>query len=355
MHAHKLRTRGLSLAIPGVLAIVAALGTPPVHGDDNGILGRLFRLGGSSSNSARSKPYPTNSSLPYGGGAGGSRAVRGSGDAFIPPANPRAPAATPTTGPIGAGPSTPEITESGAGLPPLSPRPRVSSAATTAEPLLSRVALGRSNDGSQFGMFLQIFADGTVIDSEGVHRISSTDLRPIAELVNSGELGRLRGHCGNPSSDFIEEVHVIVYEHRLGRLAAVPFSYSGNPQGCDPSVKHLHTLIENLQAKLSRPPSTVATSGPATLAAGGRQPRAGDDRRGHPADPDHPPRLALRRTITVSEGEAHPPLRSPRRDRTGRARWESLQWRIILDKSGAHSVETPVRKEGSRRGQSTER
>lgn len=273
MHAHELRTRGLALAFPGLLAIAAAVGTPSVRGDDTGILGRLFRLGGSSSSSSgRSKPYPANSGLPYGGGSGSSNAPKGNGGAFIPPASPRAPAATPTTGPMGDGPSTPEVTESGAGLHPVSPRPRVSSAATNAEPLLTRIALGRSNDGGQFGMFLQIFADGTVIDSEGVHRISPTDLRPIAELVGSGELGRLRGHCGAPSSDFIEEVHVVAYERRLGRLAAVPFSYSGNPQGCDPSVKQLHTLIENLQAKLSRQPSTADTTPPTAITPGGTNP-----------------------------------------------------------------------------------
>jgi len=275
MHAHTLRTRGLALAIPGVLAIAAAVGTTPVHGDDTGILGRFFRLGGSSSaSSARAKPNSAPSGLPYSGGPGNgasNNAMKGSGGSFIPPASPRAPAATPTTGPIGAGPSTPEVAESGVGLPAVAPRPRVSNAATGAEPLLTRAALGRSNDGSQFGMFLQIYADGTVIDSEGVHRLSPSDLRPIAELVNSGELGRLRGHCGTPSSDFIEEVHVIAFERRLGRLTAVPFSYSGNPQGCDAAVKQLHTLIENLQAKLSRQP--VATA-PASAAVGSPAPLA---------------------------------------------------------------------------------
>ncbi|APW62909.1 hypothetical protein [Paludisphaera borealis] len=291
MHAHILRTRGLVLAVPSVLVIAAAVGSTPVHGDDSGILGRFFRLGGSSSSSssrARSNPAPsapaTPSALPY-GGSGNPNAMKGNGGAFIPPASPRAPAATPTTGPITEGPSTPEVTESGVGLPAVAPRPRVSNAATSAEPLLTRMALGRSNDGSQFGMFLQIYADGTVIDSEGVHRLSPSDLKPIADLVNSGELGRLRGHCGNPSSDFIEEVHVIAYERRLGRLAAVPFSYSGNPQGCDHAVKQLHTLVENLQTKLSRQPvatapavgapslgAAVAAPGPAAIASGAASP-----------------------------------------------------------------------------------
>ena len=89
---------------------------------------------------------------------------------------------------------------------------------TNADPLLTRLALGRSNDGSQFGMFLQIFTDGTVIDSEGVHHLRAADLKPIMDLVQSGDLTRTRGHCGAPATDFIEYVNVVVYERRLGRL-----------------------------------------------------------------------------------------------------------------------------------------
>jgi len=88
--------------------------------------------------------------------------------------------------------------------------------------------------------------------------------------VASGDLSRNRGHCGAPSSDFIEEVQFIVYERRLGRLAAQPFSYSGNPQDCDHSVKHLHALIESLLLKLSGQPDLAAHShpgGPAPEAA----------------------------------------------------------------------------------------
>jgi hypothetical protein len=122
--------------------------------------------------------------------------------------------------------------------------------------VLTRFALGRSNDGSQFGMSLQIFSDGTVIDSEGAHRMRATDLRPIFEAVQSGELYRLRGHCGAPSADFTEYVHIIVYERRMGRLTAHSFSYSGNPQGCDHVVRHLHAALEGLQLKLSRRSTT---------------------------------------------------------------------------------------------------
>ncbi len=155
----------------------------------------------------------------------------------------------------------------------VSPHPRVSSAVTSADPLLTRFALGRSNDGSQFGMFLQIFADGTVIDSEGVHHLRAADLKPIIDLVQSGDLARARGHCGAPATDFIEYVHVVVYERRLGRLSANSFSYSGNTQGCDHAIRHLHTVLENLQVKLSRhsggSPTTVgAASAPIPLGEG---------------------------------------------------------------------------------------
>ncbi len=227
------------------LAILAT-GMTPSWGDDSGILGRLFRLGGGSTDSSTVAPNQSGS-LPYGRASGSTSGV-------VPPTgiSPLAPAPmisnfnglpqTPvTTPPVTEGPSQ-----------RLAPRPRVSPAVTSADPVLTRFALGRSNDGSQFGMFLQVFADGTVVDSEGVHRVRAADLRPIVETVQSGELYRIRGHCGAPSTDFIEYVHVVIYERRLGRLNAHAFSYSGNTQGCDHAVRHLHTVVENLQAKISR-------------------------------------------------------------------------------------------------------
>ncbi len=142
---------------------------------------------------------------------------------------------------------------------------------TNADPLLTRLALGRSDDGSQFGMFLQIFADGTVIDSEGVHHLRQADLKPILDLLQSGDLTRTRGHCGAPATDFIDYVNIVVYERRLGRLWAHTLSYSGNPQGCDHAVRHLHTTLETLQTKLSR--NTAGTPAPvARRAARARRP-----------------------------------------------------------------------------------
>jgi hypothetical protein len=131
---------------------------------------------------------------------------------------------------------------------------------TAADPILIRYALGRSTDGSQFGMSTQIFADGTVLDSEGVHRLSPADIRPIVELVQSGELSRMKGHCGAPSIDFIDHIQVVVFERRLGRLNASSFSYSGNPQSCDESVRHLHAAFEAIQAKLSHASPVAPTN-----------------------------------------------------------------------------------------------
>jgi hypothetical protein len=151
--------------------------------------------------------------------------------------------------------------------PRLTPRPRVASAVTAADPLLTRLALGSSNDGSKFGMFLQVFADGTVIDSEGVHRLSTSDLRPIIEAIQNGELSRIRGHCGTPSNDFVEYVHIVVFERRMGRLQAHSFSYAGNPEGCDNGIRILHAALENVQAKLSRLTGPSATAAPGAFSA----------------------------------------------------------------------------------------
>lgn len=233
-------------------------GPGPARGDDTGFLGRIFRFGG---------PPPQ-----AGSGPGGSRGTpppyaRDAGT----PGEPGAPSgfsapgahALPTFGGL---PETPESSSGTAPAMRLAPKPRVSPAVTAADPVLTRCALGRSNDGSSFGMFLQVFADGTVIDSEGVHRLRPTELKPILDVVQSGELSRLRGHCGAPSTDFIDYAHIIVYERRFGRLAAHSFSYSGNPQGCDHAIRHLHTAVENLQAKLSRQPMIA---GPGATAAPG--------------------------------------------------------------------------------------
>jgi hypothetical protein len=264
MHNHKCLTQVLCsyVVAPGVLLMT--LGVCTLRADDPGFFGRLFRLGNPPpSNSAASSPNQS-TSLPYSRNSESS-----SGVAPLGPAGSSGSSNYSNGGGFNAPPVTPPIPSNGP-TPRLTPKPRVSAPVTTADPVLTRFALGRSNDGSQFGMSLQIFSDGTVIDSEGVHRMRGSDLRPIFEAVQSGEIYRLRGHCGAPSTDFTEYVHIIVYERRMGRLMAHSFSYSGNPQGCDHVVKHLHAALEGLQVKLSRQPMTnnpAASAAPVSLGA----------------------------------------------------------------------------------------
>ena len=201
------------------------------------------------------------------------------------PSNPPAVGKTETTSQFGnplskaAAPAPPASYVPGYGLPSSQPaqpgtspgssrlvaQPRNSRAATESDPVITRMSIGRADDGKQFCMFVQVFADGTVLDSEGVHKVGADSLRPIAVLIQSGELAKLKGHCGGPASDFIEQVHVVVYDRYLGRLRANAFSYSGNPQGCNPSVKELNNAIDALQAKLAGPPvaaTPTATASP---------------------------------------------------------------------------------------------
>jgi len=263
---------GGALVVPGLLVLAFHAGS--AQADDSSFFGRLFRLGGSSSSSSLSSTSSStssaNSTSAGQSGFPGSQAPSsafgdiGTGGSFFPSgsAASRTPNPTPAVGPVSSeGPSTPDLSRSQDGQPRLSPRPRVSSAVTTADPLLTRMALGRSNDGSQFGMLLQVFTDGTVIDSEGVHRLSAAELRPLVEATQNSELSRVRGHCGTPSNDFIEYVHIVIFERRMGRLQAHSFSYAGNPQSCDNGIRYLHTALENLQAKLSRQPAATAATG----------------------------------------------------------------------------------------------
>ena len=142
--------------------------------------------------------------------------------------------------------------------PRLVPQPRVSRPVTEADPLLTRVAIGRSDNGARFGLFLQVFADGTVLDSEGVHHVDREALRPLVQAILAADPARLKGHCGGPPTDFIEQVHVVAYERTIRGLKANAFSYSGNPQGCDPAVRNLHAVIDAFQARLSS--STTPTT-----------------------------------------------------------------------------------------------
>ncbi len=237
--------RGLGALASGFLLL--GLATSPGLGDDpppaGGRLARLFRFGPSGDSSA--KPASTSSSTP-------APAV-----IYPTPPSPSTPASTPPDAPSN-GPA-PRITA----------QPRTSRPATEADPLVTRISVGKSDGGGQFGMFLEVFADGTVIDGEGIHHISTEALRPLVDALRQGDLYRLKGHCGNPSTDFIVTTHVVVYERSLGKLRATSFSYSGNPHGCDASVHKLHAAIESIQTKLSTPapaptPAPAAATPPST-------------------------------------------------------------------------------------------
>ncbi len=237
MVSHRTKRLGLSLAASSVfLGFVAA---PSLRGDEPSRLGRLFRLGGttrSSDSPAVGKPSTGKKADPL---------------SRIPSDHSESASQPLTTSP---GYSTPL---NGAGTPSsnrIKPQPRVSKAATESDPMVTRVSIGRSDDGKQFCMFMQVFADGTVMDSEGIHKVGADLLRPIAQVIQSGELEKAARYCGGPAADFIEQVQVVTYDRYRGRLRATSFSFSGNPQGCEPSVRQLNAALDALQTKLAGPP-----------------------------------------------------------------------------------------------------
>lgn len=146
----------------------------------------------------------------------------------------------------------------------ISARPNQTGPVTEADPILTRVGIGRADSGSTFGLFLQIYADGTVIDSEGVHHLPISQIRQVLNVIRGHDFSRIKGHCGQPSADFVENVQMIVYDRSLGRLRAHAFSYSGNPEGCDDSVVHLHKSVEDLVLLIAggKPESTIGQVGP---------------------------------------------------------------------------------------------
>jgi hypothetical protein len=234
---------GVAVLAPGLL--VVALCARHSAADEPRGLGRLFRFGGSASASPTAAPARPQSAVnPPGSnfGAPAPGTASAPGEEIPPP--------VPVTTP--ASPAQRIV-----------PQSRTSRPVTEADPIVTRVALVRSNDGAQFGVFLQLFADGTVIDGEGVHRVGRAALKPVLDALQDTDLYRLRGHCGAPATDFTEYVHMVVFERNFGKLRANAFSYSGNIQGCDAGVRQLHNALDMLQTKLSRP----ATAAPAEPAA----------------------------------------------------------------------------------------
>ncbi|HEV3166061.1 MAG TPA: hypothetical protein VGZ22_18685 [Isosphaeraceae bacterium] len=222
----------ITLVAPGL--VIVGLWTDRSHGDEPGRLGRLFRFG----NNTSTAPAPGTS----------------------------APVSAPSTPSLLAPPGSPSFAASSgsADAIPIRPVPRNSRPVTESDPILTRVALARTNDGSQFCDFLHVYADGVVLDGSGIHHVSRETLKPLVEAISAGDAFRIHGHCGGPPADYIEQVHVVVYERSLGRLRANSFSFSGNTQGCDHAIKHLQAAIEAIQLKINGPPVMAPGSVPAS-------------------------------------------------------------------------------------------
>lgn len=231
--------RGAVLAAPAFLALILSL--IPARGEEPGRLGRFFRFGGAPPSASNAGP--------------------------LPPSDP------PGVAPRTAAPLTSIAPEPSAPAAParLIPQPRNYRGITSADPLVTRTSIGRSAEGNQFGMFLQVFADGTVIDGEGVHSLGREGIKPVLDALKADELYRVKGHCGGPPTDYMEHVHVVVFERSLGRLRANAFSFSGNQQGCDHAVRHLQTVLDGLQEKFSRP-APAPVSGPSPVPSTTRTP-----------------------------------------------------------------------------------
>jgi len=209
--------------------------------DEPGLLGRLFRIGGSPSARSATSAAPKS-------GLGGT----------VPPTPEPLFGTVPATTAPAAGPATALVPSADGPRPGILPQSRSSRAVTEADPLVTRVTLGRTDDGNQFGMFLQVYADGTVIDGEGVHKVGRDGIKGVLDAFEREDLFRPKGHCGGPPTDFIEQVQITVHERNLGRLRSNSFSFSGNNQGCDHAVRHLQTALDALQTKLVRSPNPTA-------------------------------------------------------------------------------------------------
>ncbi|MFO0909140.1 MAG: hypothetical protein U0794_12460 [Isosphaeraceae bacterium] len=244
--------KSFAVGLAAMLACLAStlVALPDMRGDEPGSrLGRLFRFG----NSAPSRP-----AAPPRIASNSPRVVPDSG---IPPDARIISESLPPSAGLAPGGGPPPLPTTGNGSSPrILPQPRVSRAVTESDPLVTRTTLGRSDGGNLFGLFIQVYADGTVIDNEGVHQVGREGIRGVLEAMESSDLFRTRGHCGGPPTDFVEQVHVVVFERSLGRLRANAFSFSGNTQGCDSSVRRLQAAIDNLQLKLSPPAGTPASA-----------------------------------------------------------------------------------------------
>lgn len=226
-------------------------------------LSRLFRIGGSRP-SAKPAPKPP-------------RQVHDDEDDLDPREITRVPADRSfRTGETVTGDSAstfqPAVTSPGFGESAssrITARPKYVGPVTEADPVLTRVGIARADGGNSFALFLQVYADGTVIDTEGVHRLPLSEIKSILSVIRGHDFSRIRGHCGQPSADFIENVQMVVYDRAMGRLRAHAFSYAGDPNGCDASVAHLHKAVDELIMKMASNRSGESVSVASPVITGG--------------------------------------------------------------------------------------
>lgn len=212
------------LARPAPLALACLVGlalavvaSSPLMGQESGLIGRIFRK--PESTPTRKKVEPA---------SGRSRRAETEADIAPPVADESAP------------------------IPSLPPGARVGAPAN-GDPLVSRFCIGRAADGQTFGMFLHVFADGTVMDSAGLHHSDPAQLDRLRDVLKDTPVDSLEGHCDGTAGDYLEVVYVILYQRAGGKIRARTLSYAGNTQGCDPALQKLQATLEGFQAHLSSP------------------------------------------------------------------------------------------------------
>lgn len=247
------------------VALVAAWAAPTIsHADGPGLFGRIFKKRDARNNSPAPRPNVLPPMTRPAPGAAGAGAAGGAND----PA-PGSDSPLPFTNNANPAPVAPNDAPGG--------RPREATAAasrpiTEADPLLTRVSLIRGDRGQHFGVFLQIYMDGTVVDSQGVHRLSKGDLAPIVQAIQACDVTQRQPHCGGQSSDYLEAVQFVVYDRSGNKLRAHAFSCSGDFRGCDQGLQRLQVVLDELMAKLSGAPAAADAAAPTIAERPAQQP-----------------------------------------------------------------------------------
>lgn len=130
-----------------------------------------------------------------------------------------------------------------------------------ADPLVSRFAVGRATDGSTFGVFLHLYADGTVMDSSGLHHSDPGQLEILRGVLEDLPLDELDHHYPGAAAGDLEVIQMIVYQRSKGRIRAVSFSYSGDPGDAPPAIRRLHSALESFQMHLAGAGGLITNSG----------------------------------------------------------------------------------------------